>query len=216
MTPPNRDVSVLLLGAGSGERMGGQPKAFIELDGVTLLERAVTVAARITDDILVGLQAEDIDRGTRIVGGQARVLPGGASRQETIEHLLSEAQGSFVVVHDVARPYATHTHFQAVLDGARAHRACVLSDEVKVRDSLCRSEDGFAGEMVVRQGLVNIQTPQAYDKGILDTLLCEARRDGRNETSLVALVRNAGHPVKLAAGDPKNIKITYPEDLTCR
>ncbi len=58
MVKPER-VSVLILGAGSGDRIGRRPKAFLRLDGRTLLERAVALVSPFATEIIVGVRPED-------------------------------------------------------------------------------------------------------------------------------------------------------------
>ena len=45
-------VSVLILAAGSGDRLGSRPKAFLRLDGQTLLERAVAVVSPFATEVI--------------------------------------------------------------------------------------------------------------------------------------------------------------------
>ena len=40
-----------------------------------------------------------------------------------------------------------------------------------------------------------------------------ARREGRKGTDDAALVEQAGGTVRVVAGDPRNMKVTTPEDL---
>ena len=210
------DVSVLLLGAGSSTRMNGLSKVFMSFGNETLLERAVRVARTVADDIVVGLAPADISRGQELIGSSAKLVAGGASRQETIEHLVNAAEGSVLVVHDVARPFATSEIYREILRHVPTHSACVPAIGVPVRDSLCRNNNGFVDVMVDRKDLMAIQTPQAFNAEDLRALLMQAKHAGQDETSLVALFNKAGHPVKLVEGDPENTKITYPSDIPQR
>lgn len=213
MTPVQPSVSVLLLGAGSGERFGGCPKAFVSYENATLLEHAVKAVEDIGGEIFIGLRSCDVSRGRATFGTRATVLPGGATRQETIVSLASQTTGAIIVVHDVARPFAKPELFRAVIDGARKHGASAAAVQGTVRDSLCQNDKGFAGAMVDRSTLMQIQTPQAFARDILLDILQSASDAARDETSLIGLCRFSGHPVQLIDGDVGNIKITYPGDL---
>ena len=69
LAPKPDEVSALILAAGGGRRMGDRPKAFLEADGVTLLERVVATVKPFSTEIIVGLRNEDIDRGRRLLAG---------------------------------------------------------------------------------------------------------------------------------------------------
>ena len=52
---PAGEVSALILGAGSGERIGGRPKAFLQRGETTLLEHTVALMTPFASEIIVGL-----------------------------------------------------------------------------------------------------------------------------------------------------------------
>lgn len=211
--PDYHRVSILLLGAGAGTRMGGLSKAFLKIGNETALERVVRVARSVASDIVVGLSASDFEQGQQLVGSHAKIIVGGSSRQKTIERLALVAKGDVTVVHDVARPYATPETYTNILKHVPHHPACVPALAIPVRDSLCRGKQGFVDKMIERKNLMTLQTPQAYDARLLLRLLLQATQESRSETSLVALFNQAGLAVKLVNGHADNIKITYRCDL---
>jgi 2-C-methyl-D-erythritol 4-phosphate cytidylyltransferase len=62
---------------------------------------------------------------------------------------------------------------------------------------------------VDRDGLVTVQTPQAFSA----TVLREAHREGGQSTDDAGLVERLGVAVRTVPGDPRNLKITRHEDL---
>ena len=67
--------------AGSGERLGaGIPKAFYQLDGRTLVERAVAglLESGVVDTVVVAVPADLTDEAKLILGHKATVVAGGA------------------------------------------------------------------------------------------------------------------------------------------
>ncbi len=67
--------------AGSGERLAaGLPKAFYQLDGRTLVERAVfgLLNSGVVDRVVVAVPADRTDRAKLILGRDATVVAGGA------------------------------------------------------------------------------------------------------------------------------------------
>ncbi len=79
-----------------------------------------------------------------------------------------------------------------------------------VADTLKRTSDGLVVSTVERDGLVTVQTPQAFSAATLR----EAHRDGGLTTDDAGLVEQMGVPVHTVPGDPRNLKITRPEDLS--
>ncbi len=78
--------------AGSGERLAaGIPKAFCELDGRTLLERAVDglLESGVVDHVVVAVPADRIDQAKQVLGDRATVVAGGADRTESVSLALS-------------------------------------------------------------------------------------------------------------------------------
>lgn len=68
-------------------------------------------------------------------------------------------------------------------------------------------------ETIEREGLVSVQTPQAFRKDLLAEALGKARLDGFVATDEAALVERLGLPVGVVAGSATNIKVTTAEDL---
>jgi 2-C-methyl-D-erythritol 4-phosphate cytidylyltransferase len=210
-------VSALILGAGEGIRLGRIPKAFLCLEASTLLERAVRTVAPSCQEIVVGLREADLAAGRALIEGLNLVQPvtliaGGAERQDTLARLVAHARNPFVLLHEVARPFACAEHFSAVLLAAYEHGAAALYTELAVRDGLAIMEGGVLQRALPRAQVVALQTPHAYRREILLDAHNRARQQLHREDSTVALVQWAGYSVKLVKGSADNLKITYPED----
>jgi 2-C-methyl-D-erythritol 4-phosphate cytidylyltransferase len=212
-------VGAVLLGGGRGERLSRQdPKAFARLDGRTLLERAVsTVEAcpRIEGFVVVVPEGWE-GRARTIVGPRDRladVVAGGETRQDSVRRGLDALPESLdvVICHDVARPMATPRLFDAVIDGLAGADGAVPS--LPMADTVKRVDDGMVAETVARDGLVLVQTPQAFRREAIIAAHQAAEADGFVATDDAALLERAGFRVAVVPGDPVNIKITRPEDL---
>lgn len=212
VSDPTEGTSALILAGGDGQRMGGVDKAFLECNGLTLLERAVNQASRFAVQILVGLPQRQVERGRSLIGSDADIYAGGATRQGTFEILLEKARCDLVLVHDVARPLGTDHLFSRVISEARMHGAAAPCVSVGGRDSLALTERGYLGAPVDRARLVAIQTPYVFSKEILVSAVELARKNRVTETSVTTLVAAVGKPVRLVEGEETNLKITYPED----
>jgi 2-C-methyl-D-erythritol 4-phosphate cytidylyltransferase len=72
-----------------------------------------------------------------------------------------------------------------------------------------RVEGGLVLETLSRDGLVTVQTPQAFQAGALRA----AHATGDEASDDAALIEAAGGRVLVVPGEPANIKVTTPADL---
>jgi 2-C-methyl-D-erythritol 4-phosphate cytidylyltransferase/2-C-methyl-D-erythritol 2,4-cyclodiphosphate synthase len=222
MKPPAQDVGVVLVAAGSSSRMGAaQSKVWLELDGQTLLARALATLApwpRLAR-LAVVVRAPDVaDAETLVRRVAPRLVPrtrcvaGGAERADSVRAGLAAlaSDATLVLVHDAARPLASLALFERVAAAAAESGAAVPA--LAVVDTLKRV--GAAGrlETVPRAGLHAVQTPQGFRRDLLER--AHARpRDGAAVTDDAQLVEAIGASVVLVAGEPSNLKVTVPADL---
>ncbi len=78
-----------------------------------------------------------------------------------------------------------------------------------VSDTLKRTDGGLVTATVDRDGLVSVQTPQAFTASVLR----HAHRAEGQATDDAGLVEALGLAVHTVPGDPRNLKLTRPEDL---
>jgi 2-C-methyl-D-erythritol 4-phosphate cytidylyltransferase len=209
-------VSAVILAAGSGDRIGGRPKAFVRLEGRTLLERAMTLVSPFATEIIVGVRPEDLVRAHRLVPKTVHVVAGGATRQETLSRLLQCCTKPIVVLHEVARPFVTAELLARLLAEVQRHGAAVLYTEISERDSLGLLEGEHLKAILPRRSVVALQAPHAYQRKILLHADRLALRNGWNEEGTAAIVKRAGYKIRLVPGSPDNLKVTYAGDLKFR
>ncbi len=146
-----------------------------------------------------------------------QVLPcGGATRQATVRNALAllPAGVSMVAVHDAARPLVDHALLDRLV--ATAQRSGTAVPALPVQDTLKRSDDGQTVlETAPREGLYRVQTPQLFRADWLINAHRRAAEEGFEQaTDDAQLLERAGYPVHLVAGDPCNLKLTTPDDLS--
>jgi 2-C-methyl-D-erythritol 4-phosphate cytidylyltransferase len=117
----------------------------------------------------------------------------------------------WVAVHDAARPLVRPEDVGRVLAAAARTGAALLA--VPVRDTLKRVRDGRVVETLARAECWAAQTPQAFRLALLREALAKAEAEGFVATDDAQLVERLGAPVEIVAGDPANLKITWPEDV---
>jgi 2-C-methyl-D-erythritol 4-phosphate cytidylyltransferase/2-C-methyl-D-erythritol 2,4-cyclodiphosphate synthase len=138
------------------------------------------------------------------------IVDGGERRQDSVRQAFERVgrNAEVVVIHDAARPLVTDSLIRRTIDAAfdagAAIAALRASDTVKRADSA-----GRVTETLPRDQIYLAQTPQAFRVDVLRHALT-IRADATDEA---ALAEQAGHPVQLVDGDPRNVKITTPDDL---
>ncbi|MCV7030279.1 2-C-methyl-D-erythritol 4-phosphate cytidylyltransferase [Mycobacterium sherrisii] len=213
-------VVALVPAAGSGERLrAGVPKAFCELDGRTLLERAVVGLRQsgVVDQVVAAVPVDRIDAAQHLLGEQAIVVAGGAGRTESVRLALAAVPGTpqFVLVHDAARALTPPPLIARVVAELRAGHVAVvpalpLHDTIKAVDA-----NGVVLGTPERAGLRAVQTPQGF---ATDLLLRAYQRADAGVANTIAtddasLVEAIGAQVRVVDGDPLAFKVTTQLDL---
>ncbi|MBK8046491.1 MAG: 2-C-methyl-D-erythritol 4-phosphate cytidylyltransferase [Anaerolineales bacterium] len=198
--------------------MDRQPKAFLKLQGSTLVEHAVRAVIPYCNEIVVGLRADDLEAGAKLLSKsfswmKIRLVAGGEDRQETVARLLEHVTRPLVLLHEVARPFVAPHLFRSVLAAGEETGAAALFVPLRTRDGLALADNGVLRTTLHRNQVVTLQTPHAYSREMLIDAHVRACEGNRREESTVALMDWAGYAVRLVPGCEDNFKITYPEDL---
>lgn len=212
--------SAIVPAAGISSRMGGENKLFASLGGAPVLGRTVEVLAQSTliSEIVVAAREEDLLSvadvcRTYVSGKPVKVVRGGETRLESVLSAMaacSEA-ADLIAVHDGARPLVTVDLIEAVIERARVSYAAAPA--VPVRDTIKVASDGVVLETPDRSTLFAVQTPQVFDRDLLQAALQAARDSGAEITDDCSAVELLGKQVSLVEGSYENLKITMPTDL---
>jgi 2-C-methyl-D-erythritol 4-phosphate cytidylyltransferase len=195
----------VVVAAGSGVRFGAA-KQFSAVGSERLVDRAVEAATRTCDGVVVVLAADAAWDGPPV----AAAVAGGATRAASVRAGLAAvpSDAEIVVVHDAARPLASDTLFTAVIDAVVAGADGAVPG-LAVSDTIKRVEGTNVVATVPRDGLVTVQTPQAFRAGVLRAAHA-AEGEGTDDA---ALVEAAGGAVAVVPGESANVKVTEPEDV---
>lgn len=222
MVRRNRIVAVVPAG-GIGKRMGdGAPKQFRMLDAVPLMLHALRVFDRtpgVTEVILVVPKEEQARALTEVVERYGvkkvlKVVPGGATRQESVSHGLNEVgeDVEIVVVQDAVRPFVTADLIERSIAAARTHGGAIVA--VPMKDTPKQVDgDGLIQRTLDRTHLWLAQTPQTFRRDMIVDAYRMASLAHVHVTDDAALVERLGHKVAIVQGSWDNIKITTPEDM---
>jgi 2-C-methyl-D-erythritol 4-phosphate cytidylyltransferase len=195
----------IVVAAGGGARFGGT-KQFARLGDSTVLDRAVGTARESCEGVVVVLATGAMWE----VPTGVRTAVGGATRSASVRAGLAcvPETADVVVVHDAARPLASRRLFASVID-AISKGADAAVPGLPVVDTLKRVHDHDVVETVSREGLVAVQTPQAFRATVLRAAHA---RDGI-DTDDAALVEAGGGKVVVVDGERRNLKLTRADDL---
>lgn len=216
------NVSVILPAAGLGTRMSKTAKKqFLQLDGAPILIHTLRRFASIESvgEIIVACRAEDMEDVRGMLDGAhvakpVRLVEGGDSRQESVEHALATvAEGvDLVAVHDAVRPFADEAMIRKVIAEAEEHGAAIVG--IVPVDTVKQVHLTKIQTTISRDRLVLAQTPQVFKTALLQRAFAKAREDGfigTDESSLVERLDEV--EVHVVPGSDRNIKITKPTDL---
>ena len=195
-------VWVIVVAAGSGRRFGSA-KQFADLAGRRVVDWSIDGARSVADGVVLVLPADAAVESEPAVD---RVVAGGETRSESVRAGLAVVplDAEVVLVHDAARPLASHALFRSVTDAVLAG-ADVVVPVVPVVDSVTDPH----GVAVDREALRVVQTPQGFEPSALRRVHA-SHPDATDDASLVV---GAGGRYRPVQGERWNVKVTEPEDL---
>lgn len=150
-------------------------------------------------------------------------VEGGDTRQSSVFNALSflkrlwdvGAGFDLVSIHDGARPFVSKDVVLACLDAASVCGGAAPC--VPVSDTLVKVSEGFFSTRLDRTGVCGVQTPQTFRFPDIYEAHVKARDlvDGVGSafTDDTQIFMEFGGRVAAVKGSPKNVKITYRDDL---
>ncbi|AQS41430.1 MAG: Bifunctional enzyme IspD/IspF [Candidatus Tokpelaia hoelldobleri] len=214
-------VAALVLAAGRGERAGGDtPKQYALIGGIPVIRH--TVAAfldnKTVSQVVLVIHRDDRARARQALGDLASkviLAEGGATRQDSTYAGLQALQPhtpDFVHIHDGARPFIAQEQLEAILHALSPQSGVLLA--LPVSDTLKQAEDGYVRATIPREGLYAAQTPQSFPYPLILAAHQAARTAGRHDfTDDSTLAEWHKIPMKIVAGSPDNMKITWSKDI---
>lgn len=217
----------VVLAAGSGTRVGAdQNKVFLPLAGrrvltwslrsfaqVRAIDRVVLVIREADRDLAEQTLEQEIDDDISV-----EIVSGGETRHESelaaLRHLAPAiVDGSITVVllHDGARPIVAPTLVRDLI--RTAARTGAVMPGIERDDIRPMNPDGTIRMLPVRRW-VGAQTPQVFNAmRLLDAYERAARDRFVGTDTMSCYERYYPGQSSWIPGDPRNLKITYPEDL---
>jgi 2-C-methyl-D-erythritol 4-phosphate cytidylyltransferase/2-C-methyl-D-erythritol 2,4-cyclodiphosphate synthase len=211
MTSPR--IAALIVAAGQGVRSGSAiPKQFARVAGKPMIAHSYAALAEhpAIDQLLVVIGAGQENLLVDTLNDVPYTL-GGATRRMSVlnglEALAADAP-DYVLIHDAARPFIPYAVVDRLI-AALEHTPGAIP-ALPVADTLVRGEASL-DEVVSRDGLHRVQTPQAFR--FADILAVHRSWVGDEPTDDAQMLRAAGGAVALVEGDTMLEKITHAGDF---
>ena len=176
------------------------------------------VSCQQVSEIVVALRSDDIAWAEELFRTQGlaqavRVVPGGESRQQSVENALATISGdtTLVAVHDAVRPFIERQVIDKVIEEAAETGAAIVG--IVPVDTVKQVHRNKVRATLPRERLILTQTPQVFRLDLLRQAFEKARADlfiGTDESSLVERLEVE---VSVVLGTDRNIKITKPTDM---
>lgn len=220
-------VAAVVLGGGGGTRFGGvHNKIYLPLAGRRVVSWSLLSMARVPEigRIILTVRPEERELAAEIIDRElpnvaVSIIEGGNTRHgsehNALQYLAPTLLGDevdVVLLHDAARPLVGPSLIRRVIDAARSFGGAIPSlpvDDVVEVDAHDHIRDRFSGSTLIR-----VQTPQAFRATPLLAAYRAADVAGfiGNDTA-ACIERFSDTPIRHVVGDPRNIKLTYPQDL---
>ncbi len=213
-------LAAIIVAAGDSRRMGFD-KLFATIAGNPVIAHAIRAFERAgcVDEIIIVARKERVDEMKAIVVDEnfkkvRSIIPGGKHRQDSVHAGLNhlDAGAKYVAIHDAARPLITVEQIRRVFEQCRVHAAASLaepiSDTLKYADT-----EFFVTGSADRHELYAMQTPQVFERRLIEDAYKAVYADNASVTDEVSAVERLGRKVVLVPNQELNFKITYPRDL---
>lgn len=228
MARPLKNIWGVILAAGSGTRLaeasGGVRKQYLEYKSAPLFWHSARAFSRVAaiQGLVFVFPPEDAPAMTKQLrqffksedlGVQWTVCQGGARRQDSVFNGLRELPRDCdgVLVHDSARPFVSGRIISGLIDELNSGARGVIP-AIPVTDTVKRVDGDTVTETLNRSELRAVQTPQAFETGLLVEAHQKAEAEGWEVTDDASMVERLAE-VAVIPGEQANVKITTPDDL---
>lgn len=207
----------LIVAGGSGTRMNaGIPKQFLVVGKYPVLMHTLNAFYRYDEKmrIILALPKREMDTWKALCQEYHFSVPhemgvGGSTRFQTVKNNLDALPDQcLIAVHDGVRPLVSTETISNCFETAQKHGNAVPC--VEIPDTL-REIDQHESRQVDRRKYRLIQTPQVFEGRMLKKAYQQEFQE--QFTDDAGVVEKLGYKINLVAGNPENIKITYPKDL---
>jgi|Deesub1362A_J573_1020465.scaffolds.fasta_scaffold01324_5 2-C-methyl-D-erythritol 4-phosphate cytidylyltransferase len=213
-------VAGLLVAAGEGKRFGKR-KQYIEVRGKPLISYSLKTFedSKFVDFFYVVTNEDEVEKCRSVIRENRflkckGVVLGGKKRQDSVRNGLRvlPQETKWVLIHDGARPLLSEEIIERCVKAAQEGIGVITA--VPEVDTVKKVKGDYVVRTLDRSSIWRVQTPQLFPFLLLKEVHEKAWQEGVYFTDDAALFEWAELPVKVVMGDYRNIKLTYPEDLS--
>lgn len=211
------DFIVIIAAAGTSSRMNGINKLFVNVNNKPIIIHTLEKFKKFK--IILACNEKYIKKMYNITSKYKlnifKIVPGDNSRNKTIYKALLQVPLNIrnIIIHDGARPCITNTLINKLIRSFKVNNSVSIMPILKVNDSI-KIKEKEKYKNIDRNKLFLVQTPQIFDKEILNNAFYHAIKNDKfdfsDETSLLEYI---GYQTKTIFGDISNIKITTRDDI---
>ncbi|MCW9054899.1 MAG: 2-C-methyl-D-erythritol 4-phosphate cytidylyltransferase [Candidatus Pacebacteria bacterium] len=226
MTTSHKNISAILLAAGTGERMGKIFKQFTEAAGFPVLHYSLKSVRDSTqiNRIVIVTHPDKFAKTHEIVSKYnmstpVDIIEGGRTRRESalrgLEHLTG-TDTDMVILHDVSRPLITKEMVLAVVEEVSTHKADGAVVGIPAIDLLFQTDpDGYISQAFDKNSFCYGHTPQCFPFEELLKAHHNVPKERLEDVDNVELMKRNRKDVKIRVlrDFHKNHKLTYPHDI---
>jgi 2-C-methyl-D-erythritol 4-phosphate cytidylyltransferase len=213
-------LTAIIVAAGDSRRVGFD-KLFATIAGRPVIAHTIRAfeCAGCVGEIVVVAREDRQDEIKMIVRDEnlkkvRSIISGGKHRQDSVRAGLNQLNAAtrYAAVHDAARPLITAEQIELVFEQCRIHAAASLAEPIS--DTLKYAGAGFfVTGSVDRQQLYAMQTPQIFERQLIEDAYRAVYAENASVTDEVSAVERLGRKVILVPNKDLNFKITYLRDL---
>jgi 2-C-methyl-D-erythritol 4-phosphate cytidylyltransferase len=213
-------LSAIIVAGGSSQRMGFD-KLFAVIAGEPVMAHSIRAFDRTSSvsEIVVVAREQSHETIRKIISASgftkvAQIVRGGERRQDSVRAGLDaiDENANYVAVHDAARPLVTPDQIERAFEQCCVHSAASLAQPVNDTLKRADAELSVVGS-VDRHQLWAMQTPQMFERRLIQDAYREVYTEDILITDEVSAVERLGHKIALVFNDDFNFKITYARDL---
>lgn len=210
-------ISAIITCAGNSTRFGKE-KLFKLINGEPVFIRTVKQFIQIKEigEVIVVVRKDTrrkFEMWLKKFKLNPKIVEGGEERYISAYKGVKASQGSYVLIHDGARPLVSTKLIRQVIQAMKKHRAVMTALETTTCVKLIDPIKMEVEQCLERQKSWLGQTPHGFKKEIILEAYERAIKGEISGMDDCELVRKTGVKVKVVSGEWINKKITLPSDL---
>jgi len=212
-------VTAVILAGGNGSRMGiSENKVYLSLGGRPGIVYAVQTFDQhpYVDELVFVTRKEERQLAEALLRAEKltkpwRLVLGGDSRKASVRNAITTVHHEIVLVHDGARPLVQGDSIGACVEALDRYDGAIVA--IPMEEPVYRVSKKQSPAKRLAQPVYAAQTPQGFYTKTLAK--CHARhQENPNITDDSSLLELEGYQVGIVRGEPCNVKLTTPMDLS--